>query len=311
MRTLQPVIRFALLAMLVSTLACGDSGTRSTSTSPVAPSTVSPPTPAPPSGGNTGSATITGTLASVNSVATDVRAVTAGMTVAVGVRGTGISAIVSPGATFVLNNVPAGMVELQFTGPGIDASAAIADVLDEEEIRVVVSVNGSRAEVRITDRDRHKSGKAVEIEGLITSINASTLVVNGTTINVPADAVVRHGNQRLTFTDLKVGQRVEVRGTPSGSIVIASEVKLKDESHDDDDDDNEAEVEGAVGALAGSCPSLTFTVNATTVSTDAATRFKEGTCSQVTNGVRVEVKGVRQSNGSINATRVELDDDND
>ena len=151
----------------------------------------------------------------------------------------------------------------------------------------------------------------MEIEGLITSIDAGALVVNGTTINVPADAVVRHGNQRLAFTDLKVGQRVEVRGTPSGSIVIASEVKLKDESRDDDDDDNEAEVEGTVGALAGSCPSLTFTVNATTVSTDAATRFKDGTCSQVTNGVRVEVKGVRQSNGSINATRVELDEDND
>jgi len=151
----------------------------------------------------------------------------------------------------------------------------------------------------------------VEIEGLITSIDAGALVVNGTTINVPADAVVRHGNQRLAFTDLKVGQRVEVDGTPSGSIVIASEVKLKDDSRDDDDDDNEAEVEGAVGALGGSCPSLTFTVNATTVSTDAAPRFKDGTCSQVTNGVRVEVKGVRQSNGSINATRVELNEDND
>ena len=151
----------------------------------------------------------------------------------------------------------------------------------------------------------------MEIEGLITSINADTLVVNGTTINVPADAVVRHGNQRLTFTDLKVGQRVEVHGTPSGSIVIASEVKLKDESRDDDNDDNEAKAEGAVGALAGSCPSLTFTVNATTVSTDAATRFKEGTCSQVTNGVRVEVKGVRQPNSSIKAARVELDEDDE
>jgi hypothetical protein len=204
MRTFQPVIRVALLALLVSTVACGDSGNPSTSPSPTAPS----------------------------------------------------------------------------TGSGVDVRT-----------------------------DRHKSGKALEIEGLITSIDTGTLVVNGTTINVPADAVVRRGHQRLTFTDLKVGQRVEVRGTPSGSTVMASEVKLEDEHRDDDDDDHDAKVEGAVGALAGSCPSLTFTVKATPVSTDAATRFKEGTCSQVTNGVRVEVKGVRQSNGSIKATRVELDED--
>jgi hypothetical protein len=46
-------------------------------------------------------------------------------------------------------------------------------------------------------------------------------------------------------------------------------------------------------------------VSGTPVATNSATEFKDGACSSLTNGNRVEVKGTRQSNGSVLARRVE------
>ena len=71
----------------------------------------------------------------------------------------------------------------------------------------------------------------------------------------------------------------------------------------------EAEVEGIVSALSGSCPSLTFMAGTTKVTTSASTQFKETLCSQVTNGVKAEATGIGQADGSIAATRVEIDRD--
>jgi len=73
----------------------------------------------------------------------------------------------------------------------------------------------------------------------------------------------------------------------------------------------EAEVEGTVSALLGSCPSLTFVVGTTKVTTSASTQFKGTLCSQVTNGVKAEVKGIGQPDGSIAATRVAVDREDD
>src|SRR5687767_3272267 len=66
-------------------------------------------------------------------------------------------------------------------------------------------------------------------------------------------------------------------------------------------------VEG-VSNLSGTCPALTFTVRATTVRTNGVTRFTDGPCSRIANGVRLEVEGRRQPDGAILATEVEFDD---
>jgi hypothetical protein len=70
---------------------------------------------------------------------------------------------------------------------------------------------------------------------------------------------------------------------------------------------NEARVRGQVSALTGTCPSLSFTVGATHVTTSATTRFSRAGCSAVVNGANVEVVGTRQSDGSIQATSVEVE----
>ncbi len=66
-----------------------------------------------------GSATISGSLAAVAAAALTIRP--AGVfALTVTITGTGISATVAPGGTFVLNSVPAGNIELRFIGAGVD-----------------------------------------------------------------------------------------------------------------------------------------------------------------------------------------------
>ena len=50
--------------------------------------------------------------------------------------------------------------------------------------------------------------------------------------------------------------------------------------------------------------SITFSVSGSTVSTSASTRFDDA-CSSLKNGDRVEVRGVRQTNNVVAASRVE------
>ena len=289
--------RVVLFVLIVFLSACGKSST------PTAPSIESP---APSS--STGSATITGTLAQATSASTGSPVLASVMSVTISITGTGISTSASPGGTFVLNGVPGGTIELHFTGPGIDARATVTEIGEGEEIRLVVTLHGSNATVAVTDRK--KPAQAQELEGLISAINlaARTMVVNGTNVSVPTTATIRHGNETLSFSQLKLGQRVHVRGTLSGSTMIASEVKLQDENPPEK---AEAEVEGTVSAQSGSCPTLTFLVKTTKVATDAGTAFKGGTCAAIANGVKVEVEGVRQADGSIKATKVELKTDKD
>jgi len=61
----------------------------------------------------------------------------------------------------------------------------------------------------------------------------------------------------------------------------------------------------ALGTTA--CPAISFTVRGTQISTTSSTRFDDITCAGVQNGVVVEVRGTRQTNGSIVATRVKRD----
>jgi hypothetical protein len=264
------LISTVALPSLIIAFACGGGSTSAPVTSPTTPSL--------PTGNASGSAVITGTLIGAQSMSTS-RSESSGLTVTV--TGTGISATVVPGGSFVLTGVPAGTVDLRFAGAGVDAHATIANVVDNETIHIMVNVSGTRADVTITDRQSPTPG--TELEGLITSINstARTLVVDGQTASVPTTGTIRHGDQTITLADLHVGQRVHVKGTLTGSKFVASEVILQDDQR------KEAEVEGTVSALLGMCPALTFTVKGTKVTTTASTKFNESTCSKVTNGVSV------------------------
>ena len=68
-------------------------------------------------------------------------------------------------------------------------------------------------------------------------------------------------------------------------------------------------IQGAVGSLAGACPTVSFGVGSERVRTSSDTEFQRIACNQLRNGTLVEVDGSRQADGSVLAREVELDDE--
>jgi len=133
----------------------------------------------------------------------------------------------------------------------------------------------------------------------------------------PGDVQLRFAGSGVSATVLLAGvsatDRITVTISLNGNNArLESERRQRDDDDEDDDeedeDDDDNELEGSVSNLSGTCPALTFTVRATTVRTNGVTRFTDGPCSRIANGVRLEVEGRRQPDGSILATEVEFDD---
>lgn len=159
------------------------------------------------------------------------------------------------------------------------------------------------------DHSDHGRGNHGELSGFVTAVSTSSLTVRGTTVKVLTTTVIRHGHRILKISDIHVGDHVQARGTMDGTTLTATEIKVEDTEGDDEDDD--AKVEGVMSAFSGTsaCPASTFTAGATKVTTNSSTKFENVTCATLANGMTVEVKGARQTDGSILATKVEREMD--
>ena len=107
---------------------------------------------------------------------------------------------------------------------------------------------------------------------------------------------------------LAVGQMAEVKGTLQADGTVAAD-RIEVEGRDDDQD--QGEVSGPVTASTGSCPALTLTVRTTIVKTTALTAFHDVACNAVQVGTRIEAKGTKQSDGSLLASRLEREEDDE
>ena len=61
---------------------------------------------------------------------------------------------------------------------------------------------------------------------------------------------------------------------------------------------------GSIAALQGSCPSITFALGGSVVSTSSVTVFDGRACNQLSDGTAVRVDRYKQGDGSIAATSV-------
>jgi hypothetical protein len=245
------------------------------------------------------------------------------MTVAV--VGSASSAAVDGNGHFTLVNVPAGHVDLHFTGSGADAHLILDGVASNQTMTISVRVSGSSAMLDNSGPNPAPNpgpNSEVQLEGLVTVISATTLTVSGRVANVTPSTVIVHGDKTIALSSIHVGDRVHVKGTPvsatapDGPINATKiEVQNPDDDNDlgDDNDKNQVDVKGAIatGSLAGSCAAntLSFKVGTTTVKTNASTKFEDTSCAALKAGDRVEVKGTRQADASVLASKVEKDDD--
>jgi hypothetical protein len=119
----------------------------------------------------------------------------------------------------------------------------------------------------------------------------------------------RTGDDRVEFTVAANSSSTERTGTLT---LAGKSVTVTQDSHRRRDDER---VEGYVRDLQGSCPSRSFvvdvrllivTIDRRNVRTDAQTDFRDGGCGQIDQGTRVSIRGELQPDGSILASRVDI-----
>jgi uncharacterized protein DUF5666 len=147
-----------------------------------------------------------------------------------------------------------------------------------------------------------------EFRGRIEKISGSDLSVSGRLVHTNSSTRIRRKGDPIPFGALAVGQTVEVEGAgqADGSL-LASKITLED------DDDNpgvgaEVEFQGTIQAI----NNTTLTVAGRLVRTDASTRIRRKgddlPFSALAVGQRVEVEGNQQSDGSVLAKKIGLED---
>jgi hypothetical protein len=161
----------------------------------------------------------------------------------------------------------------------------------------------------------------VTINGIIESLSGTAdlfeMTVNDRLVKGDALTVFFGNGGRDDFSSLKAGLRVEIKGQQRDGYVYAERLHINHPDPGDDDDDDEqqqsASIHGTLTAMAGTSPTLTLTVGGTTVRTNAGTvvqrRGDVQTLEQLQLGQSLHVVGARQSDGSLNARRIQIEDD--
>ena len=123
------------------------------------------------------------------------------------------------------------------------------------------------------------------------------------------------GNNADSFDDLEDGVRVEVKGLQRDGYIYADRIHINDDDDDDDDDeqDESASIHGKLMQISGSAPTLQLLVGTTVVRTDSSTEVKRRgdvqTLAELKVGMDVHVVGTRQPDGSLDARKIEINDD--
>jgi hypothetical protein len=204
---------------------------------------------------------------------------------------------------FTLTGVPPGTVTMTFTGENISASITLNNVAIDDEIRIDIRFNGNSVRVESENRGRRgddddddDDDEDNEVEGVVSGLSGTCpalMITIGTRVVVTNSATV--------FDDpcigIRIGVRIEALGrTAANGMFTATRVEIEEDK-----------VEGVVSGLTGTCPALMFTIGTRVVITSNATRF-DVPCSSLRNGLRIEARGTTAANGSLTATRVEVDD---
>jgi len=193
--------------------------------------------------------------------------------------------------------IQATRVNIEDDAPGADDDDDDADDNDNDED---------------DDDDPPNQDQSASIHGTLNNIagTAPALLLNvgSTIVRTSAETTLKRKGDQLPLSLLRTGQSLHVVGTrqANGSI-DARQIQIEDDNdadEDDDDDDVEFRTEGLTGPVLGACPGVRFTVSGTTIVTTALTRFDKITCPTLAAGIRVEVRGLRGSDGNVTATRV-------
>src|SRR5712672_1185888 len=181
-----------------------------------------------------------------------------------------------------------------------DAAATFADLVlgTPVEVEGTLNADGSVTASEIEIEGKNEAERAAFV-GTLTQIAGNTLTVDGVTVNVGSATTIVKGDTTLTLADLKVGDRLLVRGAVQADrSVNATRIRVLPR----EDEAEEMHVSGQVTAVGAN----SFTIGDSVIAVDARTEFEDGLQSladlKVGDFVLAEV--VRQADGSLLAEEV-------
>lgn len=253
------------------------------------------------------SATVTGSVQTASPSAMTAASGGAALSgVTVSVVGTAIRSAVDAAGRFSLMNVPAGTVQLQLTGAGVNATVTLGTLEASQILDVVVAVSGSTASVESSVRS---GGGEAQLEGRVESLPptmpALTFKAAGRTVRTDASTRFTDGSLTRTFADLQIGMRVHVKGSLSGETFTASRVELQNSNIA-----VPVNVNGTIDTITGTAGAFQFNIGSRRIRGDAQTVFfgngdRPDSFASLKEGTRVEVKG-QQRDDFIYAVRIHV-----
>jgi Domain of unknown function (DUF5666) len=190
----------------------------------------------------------------------------------------------------------------------IEAKRLRATIVDGATVRVTLATTpvatSTWSAIRIVQNKRMLGNIGrLEFEGVITAFTSTTAFSIG---NLQVDASGAQFPRGIT--GLALGARVEVKGVMTNGVLVASKVKVeKGENPSAEDNDNQIELHGALSGL--NAASKTFTLRGLQVSYAGNVVYKDGSASNLANGVKVEVKAALATTGStLQALRIKFED---
>lgn len=144
----------------------------------------------------------------------------------------------------------------------------------------------------------------MEAKGTAASLSGACPTVSFTIGSVTVDVTASTSFEDGSCSSLKNGASVEAKGTKDATTghLKAKQVKVQNAKED------EMEAKGTAAGVAGSCPTVAFTIGSVTVDVTSATSFKSGSCALIKNGASVEAKGTKDATtGHLKATEVKVE----
>ena len=177
------------------------------------------------------------------------------------------------------------------------ADIAVGNVVEVSGTRLDgTTIQASYIEVK---KASHASGDEIEVKGVITALDATamTFQIGAMTVDYSAAATLPNLANDL-FVEVKSTQGKDTNGN-----LVASAIELSSNGTAglDGTEGEEFELSGPIGT--GSSSSQ-FTIDGTTIVVSADTRFEHGADTDIADGVKVEVEGVLNANGQIDASKV-------
>lgn len=210
-----------------------------------------------------------------------------------------------PAKTFVLGtNLVAADAATVYVG------GACNGLIEDADVTVIGrrQADGRILATQITFDDHDDDDDSVPVgEIMVTGVVESfrgtcptlTLVVSGHHVVTNVGTSFTSGNCR----EIVVGRRIAVRGArEANGTTVASRVEIKPMERG-----LEEQVEGAVvGPITGTCPLIGFTVATKNIVTTHRTAIRHGNCSDLQAGVLAKVRGVRDLDGKLHATEIDI-----